>query len=126
MDKEEEKVTLDNEHEEIALDTDILVNVVTGIRNVEHTLRKSLSPFRADYDVYFHYRCDEFDTQDLSGCGVTFDLYFRNRKTEYKDAFSMRLLYSDILLKKRAVADKVVMWLNEHAEYLNFPEKKGE
>lgn len=126
MDKEEEKVVLDNEHEEIALDTDILLNLALGILDIEYALRKSLSPFRANYDVYLRYRCDEFDTQYLTGCGIIFDLYFRNRKNDCKDNFSIKLLYSDILLNNSAVEDKVTMWLNEHFEYLNFPDEKGE
>lgn len=125
MDKEEEKVVLDNEHEEIALDTDILVNLAVNIRGIEYTLRKCIKRFRGNYDMYIRYHCDRFDINSLNGCGISFYLELHNKATGYKDVFPLDFDYSDILSTSDVVVEKIVEWFNEVVEFTDEFDTKG-
>lgn len=126
MNNKQDKIVLGEEQEQITMDADTLVKLATRVRNIEYMLRNSLWRLREDYIVSLHYRCDEFDTEDLNGCGVNFDLLLHNIKTDYKDTFSRKLYYSDILLNTITTQDKVVGWLNEIVEMLRGLDVKGE
>lgn len=119
-----------NEQQETAtLDTDALVNLAVNIRAIEYTLRKSIEFFRKDYRMSIRYRCDEFDVDDLNGCGIIFDLFLHNRKTDYKDVFSRKFYYSDILLNEETTVDIIANWFDEIVEIMDISyveDDKGE